>query len=222
MIFRNEEPGEPYRRWKRTNPDTHFFFYMWPLNVPRLVALSRDAKQHILNNANMYVRPDFERAIFKYFGDGLFTAEGAEHSRQRKLWSSPFSTTNLKKIRPIFSEKVTCLVDAIKQEFKSGSTGDIEIFEWLRRLTFDIIGSAGLSISSCSDIVFGYEFNSMCKTDDTHKKQFEALLKLANVRKFFNILCAVFPSLRRWRIFPSVREVCAAYDSIRELITMVV
>jgi len=102
------------------------------------------AIQHILNNNNIYVKPEVERKTLQnILGNGLLTAEGDTHKRQRKVLNPAFATGYIRDIVSIFSEKAEDLVDVVSEQLKSQTAEGIEIFQFLSRCTLDIIGSAG-------------------------------------------------------------------------------
>lgn len=76
-------------------------------------------------------------------GNGLLTAEGDTHKRQRKVLNPAFATGYIRDIVPIFSEKAADLVDTLLEKLKSQPAEGIEMFSYLSRTTLDIIGSAG-------------------------------------------------------------------------------
>lgn len=105
---------------------------------------SSSAIQHVLNHSSIYVRPELDRKILQnILGDGLLTAEGEMHKRQRKVLNPAFATGYIRDIVPIFSEKAEELVNILSEQLKSQTAEGIEIFQFLSRCTFDIIGSAG-------------------------------------------------------------------------------
>src|SRR5438876_886356 len=83
----------------------------------RLMPTSSSATQHILNNWTIYVKPEQSRRSLKnILGDGLLTAEGDMHKRQRKVLNPAFATGYVRDIVPIFSEKAEDLVDTLLEK----------------------------------------------------------------------------------------------------------
>lgn len=107
---------------------------------------SASATQHILNEWTIYVKPEpSRRALINILGNGLLTAEGETHRRQRKVLTPAFATSYIRDIVPIFSAKAAELVEELKKELPNQSEKGIEVFRFLSRATLDIIGSAGTS-----------------------------------------------------------------------------
>ena len=141
----NAEPGQTHLRWLREyrNP-TGLVSYPVLFYTRRVMPTSSLAIQHILNNNNIYVKPELDRNILQnILGDGLLTAEGDMHRRQRKVLNPAFTTGYIREIVHIFSEKAEDLVNIVFEQLKSQTAEGIEIFQFLSRCTFDIIGSAG-------------------------------------------------------------------------------
>jgi cytochrome P450 len=104
---------------------------------------SATAIQHMLNNWTIYVKPErARRQLGRILGDGLLTAEGEKHKRQRKVLNPAFATGYVRNIVPIFCEKGTDLVDTLLEQVKTQSAEGTEVFRFLSRTTLDIIGSA--------------------------------------------------------------------------------
>jgi len=111
----------------------------------RIMPTSTQTVQHILNNWTVYVKPaQSARALRRILGDGLLTAEGDKHKRQRKVLNPAFATGYVRDVVPIFTEKGEDLVNTLIEELKSQTSEGIEVFHFLSRTTLDIIGSAGI------------------------------------------------------------------------------
>lgn len=105
---------------------------------------SSEAVQHILNNWTIYIKPEnARRSLRGILGDGLLTAEGEMHKRQRKVLNPAFATGYVRDIMPIFSAKGDDLVSTLIEQLPSQSAEGIEVTGLLGRTTLDIIGSAG-------------------------------------------------------------------------------
>jgi cytochrome P450 len=106
---------------------------------------SSTAIQHILNNWTIYVKPDHaRRSLQNILGNGVLTAEGEMHKRQRKVLNPAFATGYIRDIIPVFVGKGDDLVDVLVERLLSQSSEGIEITGPLSRTTLDIIGSAGI------------------------------------------------------------------------------
>ena len=113
--------------------------------VLRIMPTSTSAIQHILNNWTIYIKPEeSRRALRSILGDGLLTAEGEMHRRQRKVLNPAFATGYVRDVVPIFADKANELVDLILEDVQRGE--DVEVFHFLSRCTMDIMGAAGISL----------------------------------------------------------------------------
>jgi len=113
----------------------------------RLMPFSTSAIQHILNNWTIYVKPErSRRALRNILGDGLLTAEGEMHRRQRKVLNPAFATGYVRDVTPIFAEKANDLADLILEDAKLQNLEGVEVFHFLSRCTMDIMGAAGTSL----------------------------------------------------------------------------
>ena len=128
------------------NP-TGLVVYPGLFRVSRVMPTSAATIQHILNEWTLYVKPEqSRRALANILGNGLLTAEGETHRRQRKVLTPAFATSYIRDNMPIFSAKAADLVDVLKKELPNQSTNGVEVFGFLSRATLDIIGSAGYHI----------------------------------------------------------------------------
>jgi len=158
-----EEPGQAHKRWMRAfrNP-TGFVSYPGLFYVRRVMPTSSAAIQHIVNNWTLYTKPEqSRRALKRILGDGLLTAEGEMHRRQRKVLTPAFATGYIRDIVPIFTEKSTDLVNILVHELSNQGPEGIEMFRYLSRTTLDIIGSAGTSHHIIS-LMQVSDMNSIC------------------------------------------------------------
>lgn len=118
--------------------------------VRRIMPTSTSAIQHILNNWTVYVKPEqSRRALRNILGDGLLTAEGEMHRRQRKVLNPAFATGYVRDVVPVFGDKANELVDVILQDTKSANPEGVEVFHFLSRCTMDIMGAAGNISCQC-------------------------------------------------------------------------
>jgi len=114
--------------------------------VLRIMPTSTSAIQHILNNWTIYIKPEeSRRALRSILGDGLLTAEGEMHRRQRKVLNPAFAMGYVRDVVPIFADKANELVDLILEDVQRGE--DVEVFHFLSRCTMDIMGAAGISLA---------------------------------------------------------------------------
>ncbi|EJU00857.1 cytochrome-450 hydroxylase [Dacryopinax primogenitus] len=119
---------------------------------PRILTLDPKAMTHVLNEPITYPKPwQSRRLISELIGNGLFSAEGASHRRQRKVLNPAFSNHNLQSFGPLFTSQVFKLRDAWKALLGKEREVSIDVAHWFSRATFDVIGIAG----------FDYHFNAL-------------------------------------------------------------
>ncbi|KAJ1304475.1 hypothetical protein OPQ81_005622 [Rhizoctonia solani] len=187
---------------------------------PRLYTLDQRALTYILNNSTKYQKPwQSQRVIGNLIGYGMLATEGATHKIQKKVIAPAFSSSNLRDFLPIFFSKArelhTKWDHIIDSEGEKGA--EIDVYHWMARGTFDIIGLAG----------FGYAFNAVENEDNpvylAYKKMFAMSLDLERTRGLLSMLISVyFPAF--YKIFPdeAAKAVTAShkviYGMCRELV----
>ncbi|CAE6414603.1 hypothetical protein ACGC1H_007063 [Rhizoctonia solani] len=124
---------------------------------------------------------------------GIFTTEGEEHRKLRRIVSPAFSHQSIKNLAPLFLHKSFELRDKLRsilavpqdvsrpgievEQFPGEPCPRVRIdfYNWIGRATFDIIGVAG----------FGYEFNSIQEETNTfynaYRCMFDALRQRENM-----------------------------------------
>ncbi|KAG9051532.1 hypothetical protein FS837_004042 [Tulasnella sp. UAMH 9824] len=127
----------------------------------RFLTFDPVAINYILGRAaDIFPKPwQSRRLVSRLVGEGLFTAEGEQHRRQRKIISPAFSNYSLRALQPIFFSKAIELRDTLSKLVKNAATSSsseneksdnglvVDMNNWLWRTTFDIIGLAGFSYS---------------------------------------------------------------------------
>ncbi|KAF8181911.1 cytochrome P450 [Mycena galopus ATCC 62051] len=104
------------------------------------------ALSHILLNDHTYQKGEVGHNLLTHLlGNGLLSVEGAEHKRQNPAFGVP----QIRALTEIFNAKSIQLRDTLSREVGQGSR--IDVFEWLRKMTLDVIGEAG----------FNYKFNAL-------------------------------------------------------------
>ncbi|KIJ43585.1 hypothetical protein M422DRAFT_169637 [Sphaerobolus stellatus SS14] len=152
------------------------------------------AMQYVLNTSgyNYPKTADFRVSMELVTGPGLAWAEGAQHSRQRKLMNPAFSFSALRGFVPLFrntARRVGRIV--IKEDHLTGeSSAVMNIMPWLSRITLDAIGEAG----------FGYKFHALEKGNGSKLAReycdlmTDAFLDRTETSIVFESLIGYFPS----------------------------
>ncbi|KAH9048731.1 cytochrome P450 [Lactarius hengduanensis] len=112
----DEENNDIFQRWAQLYG--HTFIYRGFINCPRLITTDPLALAYILGHAYDFPRPDFLMEALAEAGagrEGLLTAQGDVHRRQRRILNQAFSPSHIKSIIPIFREKAERLRDIFTQ-----------------------------------------------------------------------------------------------------------
>lgn len=111
------------------------------LNSPELVRAVMVAESRSFDRGRI-----FEKAR-PYVGDGLFTAEGAEHNRQRRVVQPAFHRARIERFVPLMSDVVSLRVAA----WRSGDTLDMD--HEMHALASEIIGRTMFHAPQAREVV---------------------------------------------------------------------
>nr|AVZ23866.1 cytochrome P450 [Thanatephorus cucumeris] len=187
---------------------------------PRLYTLDQRALTYILNNPTKYQKPwQSQRIIGNLIGYGMLATEGITHRIQKRVITPAFSSENLKHFLPIFFSKAQELQTKWDSLFDPNKEEgiDIDVYNWMSRGAFDIIGLAG----------FDYAFNAIENEENpvyiAYKEMFAMTLDLERSRGLISMLISVYcPTF--YKIFPdeATKAVAAShkviYGMCRELV----
>ncbi|PFH54708.1 hypothetical protein AMATHDRAFT_134231 [Amanita thiersii Skay4041] len=134
----------------------------------RLISLDFRVITHVLHSP-IYEKPWQTRSFLaRLIGKGIFSMEGNEHRRQRRLIGPAFSSQSAKQMLPIFVQKaeelrekwLSLISNASDSSLPEQSEGaSIDIAHWISRASFDVIGLAG----------FDYHFRALQdETEDVY------------------------------------------------------
>ncbi|KAG8905481.1 hypothetical protein FRB99_008877 [Tulasnella sp. 403] len=178
-------PGAVFEEWiQQYGPTIQFRAF---LQARRLLTIDPRAITYILNNNYEYPKPPrLRESLARIIGHGLFSVEGDDHRRQRRIMNPCFGPAQIRDLVPIFFEKAYRLksvwIDAVEEK---GPVVDILV--GMMRATLDIIGSAG----------FSYEFNSLVVGEKNELvRSFMDVLAPANRPTVLDHLQLRFPFLR--------------------------
>ncbi|KAL0580962.1 hypothetical protein V5O48_001054 [Marasmius crinis-equi] len=154
-----------------------------PLGVERIVFTSPEALHTILNTEWLnFPKPQFVIELMGFVaGYGLLTTTGKEHRRMRKVLNPAFSISQLSSQTYMYHEPIETLVDMlceqIDQEQQSvGNRFSTEpVYEWMRKVTLDIICSTA----------FGYNSNCLRNPQDELAEAYEELVVLQSLDNLF-------------------------------------
>ena len=111
---------------------------------------------HVLQHTTLYEKPwPSRRLISSLIGEGMLSAEGQMHKRQRRVGLPAFSERAMRELVPFVFRKSTQLKNKwraiiLSAETKPGEGQVIDVCSWASRATFDVMGSVGACVGSCS------------------------------------------------------------------------
>ncbi|KAH9011066.1 cytochrome P450 [Lactarius hengduanensis] len=125
------------------------------LGVDRLMVADPKASKHVLHAAGYRYPKTIDRALFIRLvaGNGLISAEGQVHHRQRKIMTPAFGTHQIQSFLPLFQGTASKLVQKWKEVIAADPSGQplVNVVGWFSRASLDIIGEAG----------FDFQFGSL-------------------------------------------------------------
>lgn len=148
FVLITEPIGIPLRRWHANHGP--IIRFLLPFGVESLSVVDDDALKHILSrNVNNYPKPPrLKRWMDRVLGDGILFAQGAEHSRQKRLMSNGFSLGSARASIPILWQKTLQLTEIWQEELRTENVKakSFQVSQWLSRVTMDITGAIGLGV----------------------------------------------------------------------------
>jgi cytochrome P450 len=147
-----EPSPEQLSRWALDIPNNGLISYRGIFNTKRVLVTTTKGVQEIFNlRPYEFPKPSFVKTLLRgVIGEGLVVADGEQHKSQKKALQPAFKTSRIKNLRPLFELKALDLVNTIRSDISSqpkdlrGSVVDLS--DYLRRATLDIIGMAGLGL----------------------------------------------------------------------------
>ncbi|CAE6471133.1 unnamed protein product [Rhizoctonia solani] len=184
------------------------YSYRGFLSSYRLFTADTRALTYIMTQTDTFPKPDIIRqGLASVVGDGLISAEGDVHKRQRRIMSPSFGPAQVRELVPIFWDRSIKLRDIWLDILKEHPDGTINVLSWLSRATLDIIGAAG----------FDHHFNSLEGVDEDElsvafKKVFQSSQSPGVLELLKNILpiLGYIPTQRK-------REVAASLATMRRI-----
>ncbi|KAA1466940.1 cytochrome P450 [Dentipellis sp. KUC8613] len=187
-------------------------------NINKMITVDLKAINHILAHTMEFYRSDRARFILhKLTGDGILAMEGTRHRLQRKILNPAFGTQQIRSFMNIFVDKSVQLRDVLTAKFaaeaprKDGAI-QVDMFDWLGKLSLDIIGLAG----------FDYAFDSMTAPEDQPNELYKAVHTISSgMYSVIFILSIIFPPAR---LIPTKRsrELARAHTVIRRISARIV
>ncbi|WVQ71929.1 hypothetical protein IAR50_001471 [Cryptococcus sp. DSM 104548] len=126
----------------------------------RIFTVDPRALNHVLQNTNVYTKPDILRSLVKrYMKNGLIVAEGTRHRIQRKVTQKLFSTVSTRAMGELVQDKSNqlrqilrnlCANPATSTPFSQtiatlpAGTRQVDVYSSASRCMFDVIGSVAV------------------------------------------------------------------------------
>ncbi|CAG8499692.1 4047_t:CDS:2, partial [Racocetra fulgida] len=139
---------------------------------------------------------------YDLIGDGISSAKGDVHKRQRKMMSPSFSFANVKEMLPILVHAAYNLRDIWIKQIGDKNEEIITITDIISNITLDIIGILG----------FNYEFNSTT-TDSELARAYRSALVFNPLLVFISDL---FPVIRKIPYFNRNKDSIKTIHNISE------
>ncbi|KAK7027335.1 hypothetical protein VNI00_015298 [Paramarasmius palmivorus] len=181
----NNEVGIPQREWiKQYGPVVRT---IGPIGIERLMFLKPEALHKILVKDWVdYPRPGFLRKILGLVtGYGLLTVTGDEHRQMRKAMNPAFSIQNLMAQTDMYYDAINGLVQVIASELEAQEKSEqgkvIPVYEWMSKVTLDII----------CETAFGYKSDSIHNPHNELAEAYEALVNLQSSANIAKLIIAI-------------------------------
>ncbi|KAJ7599676.1 cytochrome P450 [Mycena floridula] len=147
-LFGREIPTHVYEKWAEEYGAVCSI--PWTLGTKVIAIMDPKALVHFYSrDTHGYAQTGFTRnATYDFVGNGILTAEGEDHRRQRRILNPSFSPASIRELAPVFYDavyKLTASWDAELESNSSDSEATIEVQHWMTSFAMDIIGLAGFS-----------------------------------------------------------------------------
>ncbi|KIY62751.1 cytochrome P450, partial [Cylindrobasidium torrendii FP15055 ss-10] len=164
MLNNQEQVGTLELQWAREYGSVFRLKGCFGENI--LMLSDAKAIQHVLHTSGYRFRKaaSSEKDSHDLFGGGILVAQGAAHSRQRKIMNPSFSHSQLKTFSRLFQAMGGAFAQKMVETVGDGAA--VNVHRWLGRFTLDVIGRAA----------FGYDFAAVEDTDNELTKVMNTLL----------------------------------------------
>ncbi|KAK0202604.1 cytochrome P450 [Desarmillaria ectypa] len=155
-----------------------------PVGLERLIFITPEGLHQIMSRPLDCPRPLYLRNFFELItGRGLLTVMGDEHKQMRRVMNPAFSLQNLMAQTDMYYEPITNLINIIsaKLDLNSGKRAVLPMYEWLSKVTLDII----------CETAFGYHADSLNNPHDELAEAYETLLNLQTGQNMFRFVFAM-------------------------------
>ena len=179
------------------------FRYTVLFGFQRFYTTDTTALNFILSHGDIFQKPaQTRKGLADMLGNGLLTAEGHDHKRQRKLLNSSFSPSAVRGMVPIFydkaeelRDKIIALIDDDTAETSPtpAAEGDrvqggkkMDVMKYLGQATLDVIGVAG----------FDYDFKALSEPKNVLAEAYREMFSVGQSITFMAVVQALVPGAR--------------------------
>ncbi|KAH8822150.1 cytochrome P450 [Flagelloscypha sp. PMI_526] len=195
-VFFHDDPPSVYVTWAQQYG--HAFKLPRGIGANSIVLCDPKAAQHVLSkDTNIYVNAPFRAALLKQIlGNGILSAEGENHRRQRKSLSPAFANSEIRKLTATFYEsayKASIIISfvnpgkPVKEQWETligqndGVQTVVNVQEWLNKVSLDSMGKG----------IFAHDFNSL-----SNQFIFPCTYRQSSFARLVTIFGEIFPFLR--------------------------
>ncbi|ETS86108.1 hypothetical protein PFICI_04133 [Pestalotiopsis fici W106-1] len=150
-LIHAESPAALYVQWMKQFPDAPVIRFLTFANTEILLPNSPNAHKDIFQtHCYTFRKPDrWLRMTRDFIGEGIATLEGEEHRASRKMLTSSFSFSSIKRLEPVFISKareVCSLIDHAIESSSDSGTGMIDCTDTFSKATLSIMGVTSFGI----------------------------------------------------------------------------
>jgi cytochrome P450 len=93
-----------------------------------------------------YVSMPFARRLLRdILGEGIISAEGEDHKRQRRAMTSGFTNAKFREFTHLFLDAAHKVKASWEQQLEGKESADINVAPWMNAISLDSIGAAGFA-----------------------------------------------------------------------------
>ncbi|TXT04309.1 hypothetical protein VHUM_04196 [Vanrija humicola] len=187
----------------------HTIRYTMMFGENRIVTTDPVALGYILQHSYEFIKPPrTNEFLVRMLGNGVLTAEGDVHRRQRRVLNPAFGPAAIRDMSPVFYDKAYELQRKFNTFIEDEAAADadgarkIDIMRYLGQTTLDVIGVAG----------FNYDFKTLSERRNPLAEAFNEMFQSGTRITALGILQNFFPILdfiktKQTRIVKASRDV---------------
>ncbi|KAI6090985.1 cytochrome P450 [Hypoxylon rubiginosum] len=225
-LVKAKSPPELYIKWMKDFPDAPIIRYLTFANTEVLVCNSLNSFRDVLQtNCYAFHKPDrWRRMMVEITGKGVLSLEDDEHRQHRKMLTGAFSTSNVRKLEPVFQSKTKELGDVLDLTISqsNGGYGIIDCTDVFSKATLDVIGVTvlGVELANLKSVNVGNQPRSQTKqlsaTEYTFHDAYEIIFAQSFIGKILFFANAFIPT--RWLPLEANREFAFATSWLRDVL----